>query len=85
MVITYYIKLFRAEADRHSNILMCLLLLVTETKIFHTLLKDIHAINKRLLIDSLFKRYETTNFSNKVIIARKFCKQAPVYFYHLPR
>ena len=31
MVITYYIKLFRTEADRHNVILMSLLLLVAET------------------------------------------------------
>ena len=31
MVVTYYIKLFRMEADRHDDILMSLLLLVTET------------------------------------------------------
>ena len=32
MVVTYYIKLFRKGADRHSGILMSLLLLVAETK-----------------------------------------------------
>ena len=32
MVVTYYIKLFRTRADRHSGILMSLLLLVAETK-----------------------------------------------------
>ena len=31
MVVTYHIKLFRAGADRHNNILMSLLLLVVET------------------------------------------------------
>ena len=31
MDATYYIKLFRAGADRHNGILMCLLLLVAET------------------------------------------------------
>ena len=31
MVVTYYIKLLRTEADRHNDILMSLLLLVTET------------------------------------------------------
>ena len=31
MVVTYYIKLFPAGADRHNDILMSLLLLVTET------------------------------------------------------
>ena len=31
MVATYYIKLFRTEADRHNGILMSLLLLVAET------------------------------------------------------
>ena len=31
MVVTYYIKLFRTEADRHNGILMSLLLLVEET------------------------------------------------------
>ena len=30
MVATYYIKLFRTEADRHDGILMSLLLLVAE-------------------------------------------------------
>ena len=32
MVVTNYIKLFRAGADRHTGILMSLLLLVAETK-----------------------------------------------------
>ena len=31
MVVTYYIKLFRAGAGRHNGILMSLLLLVAET------------------------------------------------------
>ena len=31
MVVTYYIKIFRNGVDRHSDILMSLLLLVTET------------------------------------------------------
>ena len=31
MVFTYYIKLFRTDADRHNSILMALLLLVAET------------------------------------------------------
>ena len=31
MVVTYYIKLFRAGTDRHNGILMTLLLLVAET------------------------------------------------------
>ena len=31
MVLTYYIKLFRTRADRHSGILMSLLFLVAET------------------------------------------------------
>ena len=31
MVVTYYIKLFRTEADRHNGILMSLILLVAET------------------------------------------------------
>ena len=31
MVVTYYVKLFRTGADRHSSILMPLLLLVAET------------------------------------------------------
>ena len=31
MVVTYYIKLFRTEADRHNGILMSLPLLVAET------------------------------------------------------
>ena len=33
MVVTYYIKLFRTEADRHNGILMSLLLLVAEKKV----------------------------------------------------
>ena len=32
MVVTYYIKLFRTEADRRSGILISLLILVAETK-----------------------------------------------------
>ena len=35
MVVTYYAKLFRMGADRHNDILMSLLLLVTETKRFY--------------------------------------------------
>ena len=31
MVVTYYIKLFRTEADRYNGILMSLLFLVAET------------------------------------------------------
>ena len=31
MVATYYIKIFRTEADRHNGILMSILLLVAET------------------------------------------------------
>ena len=31
MVVTYFIKLFRAEVDRHNGILISLLLLVAET------------------------------------------------------
>ena len=31
MVVTYYIKLFRAEADRHNCILMFLFILVAQT------------------------------------------------------
>ena len=31
MVVTYYIKLFRTEVDRHNGILMSLPLLVAET------------------------------------------------------
>ena len=31
MVITYYIKFFRTEADRYNGILMSLLLLVAKT------------------------------------------------------
>ena len=34
MAITYYIKLFRTGVDRYSGILMSLLLLFAETKIF---------------------------------------------------
>ena len=33
MAVTYYIKLFRTEADRHNGILMSLLLLVAEKKV----------------------------------------------------
>ena len=36
MDVTYYIKLFRAGADRHNGILMCLLLLVAETQRVNT-------------------------------------------------
>ena len=32
MAVTYYIKLFRREADRHNGILMSLLLLVAEAQ-----------------------------------------------------
>ena len=31
IVVTFYIKIFRVEADRHNGILMSLLLLVAET------------------------------------------------------
>ena len=34
MVVTYYIKLYQTGANRHNGILMSLLLLVAETKIF---------------------------------------------------
>ena len=40
MVVAYYIKRFRKEADRHNGILMSLLLLVPEA------IKDFHLIKK---------------------------------------
>ena len=36
MVVTYYIKLFWAWANRHNGILMSLLLLVAETNMLET-------------------------------------------------
>ena len=46
MVVTYYIKLFHAGADRHNGILMSLLLLVAETiKNIYLLLSKAHPIS----------------------------------------
>ena len=39
MVVTYYIKLFRTEADKQNGILMSVLLLVAETKNLKLLLQ----------------------------------------------
>ena len=37
------------------------------------------------LIDNFFKQYETTDFSNRLLIGRTFWKEAPVHFYRLSR
>ena len=48
MVVTNYIKLFRKRADRHSGILMPLLLLVAETKIV-TIYKKFYFLSLEIL------------------------------------
>ena len=38
-----------------------------------------------LYLDNLIKRYQTTNFINKLTKARQFSKRARIYFYRLLR
>ena len=56
MVVTYYIKLSLAGGDRHSGILMSLLLLVAETKKNDT--------NQKFRNPGLFLFIERTNICN---------------------
>ena len=55
MVVTCYIKLFQAGADRHNGILMSLLLLVAETKNFFNIFLKNKII--REIIDCCSKKF----------------------------
>ena len=55
IVVTYYIKLFRTGADRHSGILMSLILLVAET--INVVLSLLHHIKIKLPVKNIFSKH----------------------------
>ena len=78
MVVTYYIKLFRTEADRHNGILMSLLLLVAEKKVLFICLMILNRLKPECAV--IFIEYITgvvllifpmkTLISNEMVLPR---------------
>ena len=69
MVVTYYIKLFRTEDDRHNSILMSLLLPVAEA---NKQTKILAAINYAMVIDK--KASKIQNFLNYLLLEQFLLK-----------
>ena len=77
MVVTYYIKLFRTQADRHKSSLMSLLLLVSETII--PVIKIVTNIAcKRICMDNILvhSRVVFWIISQKDLSTKRFLRNA---------
>ena len=72
MVVTYYIKLFRTEDDRHNSILMSLLLPVAEANKQTNKKKILAAINYAMVIDK--KASNIQNFLNYLLLEQFLLK-----------
>ena len=86
MVVTYYIKLFRTEADRHNGILMSLLLLVAETisvkcsKCTNSF-GEWFALSSFLFVSGqVFAVTITTEYINKMYLFVVSCEFQKIYF-----